>query len=561
MHNLTKLLSNTKAKFIFISGGVISGLGKGTTAAALATLLESAGYKVFPIKVDMYLNIDAGTMNPLEHGETFVTQDGLECDQDIGTYERFLDRNLSRKNYFTAGQVYKSLLDKERQLEYNGACVEAFPHIPYEIVEHIFRYSEDTDVVIVEYGGTVGEYQNEAFFEAARMMVAASKHQVCFVHIGYILNPPSLGEMKSKPMQMSIRGLNQLGIFPDVIVCRSEKPIDKPRLKKISTAAGLPENHIFSCPNVNSIYKLPHILKSQKILEPIFAKLGLKPKPCHIPKWDKVYTSIDKSKPSINLGIIAKYYTSGQSYLKDSYISVLEAIKHAAINLDLDINLIWVDSESLIKDQTQQKKLASCDATIVPQGWGNRGAEGKIHAIKYIREHEIPYLGLCYGMQMACVEYARNILNLRNANSEEVDPNTPHPIIHIMPNQKQYLTAKQYGGTIRLGAWPCKLKKDSLIEQTYNKHNNLTIKPFNNLISERHRHRYEFNNKYKEDFEKSGFIFSGLSPDNQLVEAIEIDQKIHPYFIATQFHPELISRPFNPHPLFVGLLKAALNKN
>ncbi|MGI5827613.1 MAG: CTP synthase [Patescibacteria group bacterium] len=555
MHSFCQKLKSSKTRFIFVSGGVISGLGKGTTAASLAALLEGCGLKVFPIKVDMYLNIDAGTMNPLEHGETFVTADALECDQDIGTYERFLHRDLNRQNYFTAGQIYQSLLNKERQLKFNGACVEAFPHIPLEIIEHINRFPDDTDIVIVEYGGTVGEYQNEAFFEAARMMVACSRQHVCFVHIGYILQPPSLGEMKSKPLQMSVRMLNELGIFPDLVICRSENPIDKPRIAKIATAAGLSENEVFSCPNVDSIYKLPKILKEQNVLEPILRKLHLETPLCNIPKWENLSTKLANLKNKVRISVVAKYYNSGQFSLADSYISVLEAIKHAAWSLGVDPEIAWFDSESLEKNPNNLEKLKNSDAVIVPQGWGSRGSEGKIRAIQFARESKTPYLGLCFGMQMATVEFGRNVVGLDRANSEEADAHTPHPVIHIMKEQKELLKKQQYGGTIRLGAWPCKITKDSLIATLYAENGWL---PENSTIDERHRHRYEFNNAYREQYKAKGMHFTGLSPDGTLVEAVELDQSLHPFFIGTQFHPELISRPFTPHPLFIGLIKAAL---
>ena len=555
MQSFCQKLKSSKTKFIFISGGVISGLGKGTTSASIAALLEGCGLKVFPIKVDMYLNIDAGTMNPLEHGETFVTADALECDQDIGTYERFLHRNLDRSNYFTAGQVYQSILDKERQLRFNGRCVEAFPHIPLEIIDFINRFPEDTDVVIVEYGGTVGEYQNEAFFEAARMMAACSPNQVCFVHIGYILQPPSLGEMKSKPMQMSIRMLNELGIFPDLLICRSENQIDRPRIEKIAIAAGVSEKEVFSCPNVDSIYKLPKILKDQGVLQPIFNKLHLNTNSCHIPPWENLSDKIDSLKRTIKIGIVAKYYTSGGSNLGDSYISVLEAVKHAAWEMNVKPEITWFDSETIEKDKKNLEKLSQVDVVIVPQGWGSRGVEGKVEAIKYVRENKIPYLGLCFGMQMATVEFGRNVVGLKDANSEEANPDSPHPVIHIMEEQKELIRKLQYGGTIRLGAWPCKIAKGTLIEEVYQKYGWLTD---NSVVDERHRHRYEFNNAYREQYEAKGMHFTGLSPDGKLVEAVELDRSLHPYFIGTQFHPELISRPFTPHPLFLGLIEAGL---
>ncbi|NMC36215.1 CTP synthase [Candidatus Beckwithbacteria bacterium] len=557
MINAVKKLMSGKTKYIFVSGGVMSGLGKGTTTAALGALLEGSGLKVFPIKVDMYLNIDAGTMNPLEHGETFVTQDGLECDQDIGTYERFLHRDLGRNNYFTAGQVYQSLLNKERQLKYEGACVEAFPHIPLEIIEFIKRHPKDADVVTIEYGGTVGEYQNEAFFEAARMMISVAPEKVCFIHVGYIIQPNSLGELKSKPMQMSIRALNELGIFPDIIVCRSENPIDKPRIAKIAQAAGLSEESVFSCPDVKSIYLLPELLHKQNILRPIFNKFDMGMRRSDIPKWEKLGGSIKTAKKKLNIGLVAKYYASGNYSLEDSYISVIEAIKHAAWQQGVDAQINWFDSDKLEKHPEHIKDLASQDAVIVPQGWGSRGVEGKLQAIQFVREHKIPYLGLCFGMQMASIEFARNVLGMAKANSEEVNPKTPYPIVHLMSEQKKHIKKQNFGGTIRLGAWPCKLQTGSLIESLYKAYNFL---PKTGIIQERHRHRYEFNNTYKQQFEKAGLHIVGTSPDGKLVEAIELDQNQHPFFIGTQFHPELISRPFTPHPLFIGLIKAALAK-
>jgi CTP synthase len=554
MQAFCKQLKNKKTKYIFVSGGVISGLGKGTTSVSLATLLINSGLKVFPIKVDMYLNIDAGTMNPLEHGETFVTDDGLECDQDIGTYERYLHRNLTRKNYFTAGQIYLSLINKERQLKFDGACVEAFPHIPLEIIEFLNQHPDDTDVVIVEYGGTVGEYQNEAFFEAARMMVTCSPHDVCFVHVGYILQPNSLGELKSKPMQMSIRALNELGIFPDVLVCRSENQIDKPRIKKIANAAGLTEDRVMNCPDVDNVYKIPEILHKQNILKPIFNKLQLSPRRCDISKWEKFGKRVNQLKKQVTVGIVGKYYASGDYNLTDSYISVVEAMRHASWQLGFKPNIVWFDSEKIEKDETVLQDLKKCDAIIVPQGWGSRGSEGKLKTIEFVRKNKIPYLGLCYGMQMASIEFGRNVLSLEKANSEEVDPQTLHPVIHIMEDQKEYLAKKQYGGTIRKGAWPCQIKTGTLVEKIYKKYQKL---PKDNIVSERHRHRYEFNNKYRQKFEKAGLIFSGISPDSKLVEIIELSQKKHPFFVATQFHPELKTKLFEPHPLFLGLIEAA----
>lgn len=546
--------SKHPTKFIFISGGVMSGLGKGTISAAISALLQASGLKVFPVKADMYLNIDAGTMNPLEHGETFVTDDGLECDQDLGTYERFIGKSLSKNNYFTAGQVYYNVLTKERQLKYGGSCVEAYPHIPQEIHNLLSRYPQDTNVVIIEYGGTVGEYQNEAFFEAARQMKVHRPNDVNFIHVGYVIQPSSLGEPKSKPMQMSIRDINQLGIFPNVVICRSEKDIDKPRIAKIANAAGLNEDSVLVCPNVDNIYKIPLVLYKQNILKVLSEKLGIKCPKTDISVWENHAKNFDKIDKTVNIGIIAKYYNSGEYNLKDSYISVIEALNHAAWAKGVKIKLLWFNSEIISQNEASLNQLKQCQAIIVPQGWGNRGAEGKIKAIEFIRKNKIPYLGLCYGMQMACVEFARNIVGLKDANSQEVDAQTPNPVIHIMDNQKKYLTKNQYGGTIRKGLWPCQVQKNTLLETIYKKYKKL---PQDLIIQERHRHRYEFNNNYLEEFKKNGFIFSGLSPDGKLVEAIELPESQHPFFIGTQYHPELISRLFDPHPLFLELIEVA----
>jgi len=534
-------------KFIFVSGGVISGLGKGITTASIALLLKSRGFKVAPVKADMYLNVDAGTMNPLEHGEIFVTEDGTEADQDLGHYERFLDQKLGKNHYITAGAIYQTVLNKERALEYDGKCVEAYIHVPEEISKRFEKLGQEAEIVIIEYGGTVGEYQNVMFFEAARRMKIKYKEDVLFVHVGYLPLPSSIGEMKTKPLQQSIHELNALGIRPDFVICRSEKPVDKRRQDKIALAAALDGQDIINNPDVPSIYEVPLLLESQGLTQRLLQKLNLKPKKKDLQAWRGLIKQIKSLKKPVKIAMVGKYYSSGGFSLEDSYVSVVEAIKHAAWKQGVKPEIIWFDSEKLEKYQKKelQEQLSQIDAMIVPQGWGSRGVEGKIKAIQYARENQIPYLGLCFGMQMAVIEFGRNVLGLKKANSTEVNPKTPHPVIHIMPDQKKYLEKKQYGGTIRLGGWPCRVLAKTKLAETYAK---------TGIISERHRHRYEFNNQYKPKYEKAGMKISGLSPDGQLVEAIEIPD--HPFFIGTQFHPEYQSSPLHPHPLFVELIKA-----
>ena len=495
----------------------------------------------------MYLNIDAGTMNPLEHGEIFVTDDGAETDQDLGHYERFLDQSLNKENYITAGQIYQKVLEKERALEYGGKCIEAYIHIPEEIIKRFEKLAKKTEVIAVEFGGTVGEYQNVMFFEAARRMKIKYPQSVVFVHVGYLPIPSFLGEMKTKPIQQSIHDLNSLGIQPDFIVCRAEKEIDQRRKEKIALAAALNHEDVFSSPDLETVYKSPLVFEEQGLTDRILFKLGIKGKKKDLNVWRNSINKIEKSSKNVKIALVGKYYTSGNFSLGDSYISVIEAIKHASWANNLKPEIFWFDSEKIetLKTNELSEALREMNGIIVPQGWGSRGVEGKIKAVQFARENKIPYLGLCFGMQMAVIEFGRNVVGLKKANSTEVDPVTPHPVIHIMPDQEKYLKEHQYGGTIRLGAWPCKILPDSKLYQVYGR----------NSVSERHRHRYEFNNRYRQQFEKAGMKISGVSPDGKLIEAIEIPS--HPFFIGTQFHPEYKSRLLNPHPLFLGFIRAA----
>lgn len=546
-------------KYLFVSGGVISGLGKGITASSIALLLKSAGFKVAPIKADPYLNIDAGTMNPIIHGETFVTEDGLETDQDLGHYERFINENLTRLNYMTAGQVYSSVIERERKLEYGGICVETIPHIPREIIKRLDTLAKKTnaDFVIVEIGGTVGEYQNAMFLEAARELVLKKPKDVLNIHVAYLPLPPSLGELKSKPVQTSVHFLHMAGIQPDIIIGRAEREVDRARKEKIATFCSIDIEDIFSNPDKASIYQVPEHLESQGITDRILDKLGYKRRTSDLSKWHIFNQKILSSRRKVKVGIVGKYFRSGDFSLEDSYVCVLEAIKQAGWWLGVLPEITWIDSLDVEKEGAEAI-LRGFAGLIVPQGWGSRGIEGKIATAGFARKNQIPYLGLCFGMQLAVIEFARNVCKMNKANTEEADPKTPYPVIHIMPKQKEYLAKRQYGGTMRLGAWPCVLGKDTLIYEAYSKWVRQGINDLYRLpeVFERHRHRFEFNNKYRQIFEKKGMIISGVSPDGLLVEAIEL--KDHPFFIGTQFHPEFKARPLNPHPLFLEFIAACI---
>ncbi len=532
-------------KFIFISGGVISGLGKGIATASISLLLKSAGFRVAPLKIDPYLNVDAGTMNPIHHGEVFVLDDGSETDQDLGNYERFIGENLSKHNFTTSGQVYLSVIQRERSLEYGGDCVEAVPHIPEEIIKRVMDAGKSmrADFVVIEIGGTVGELQNAFIFEANRLLKQKRPDDVLHIHLSYLPIPPSIGEMKSKPVQMSVKELNSMGIQPDILLARAEIPVDEIRRKKLATFCSVEPEDIISAPDVKSIYEVPINFESGNLTQRILKKLKLRGNTKNLSKWKSFVKDVTTAKDEVKIGVVGKYFTTGSFTLTDSYVSVIEAIKHASFTQGYKPVIDWLDSGKVFDDPSMLDKY---QGIIVPGGFGSRDIEGKILAVKYARENKIPYLGLCYGMQMAVIEYARNVLGLKGANTTEVDPKTKHPVIHIMPDQEKKLLKRDYGGTMRLGAWDCLLKAGTVARKLYGK----------DKISERHRHRYEFNNEYKKEFGKNGMQISGTSPDGKLVEVIEL--KDHPFFVGTQFHPELKSRPLNPHPLFVGFIKAAV---
>lgn len=553
----TKTIPTKKnTKYVFVTGGVISGLGKGIATASLAKLIKNAGYTVSVLKADMYLNVDAGTMNPIEHGEVFVTCDGKETDQDMGHYERFLNQDLKAHNYMTMGQIYYDVLLRERRLEYDGKCVEGHIHIPQEIIKKIHEVGQkdNADIVFVEVGGTVGEYQNVLFFEAIRRFKQAFPHSVYLIHLVYLITPPFLGEMKSKPAQASIYELYKLGLHPDFIVCRSHFPVDEKRRQTIAFNTGIPYDNIIGAPDVDTIYKVPVMFQDQAFAEKLLGQMDMKPKQKNLEHWTKMVNQAGNHKKKVKVAIAGKYFTSGNFSLEDAYVCVIEALKHAAWSLNADCEIHWFDVERFEKPNeltALKKELTKFDGIIVPQGWGKRGVEGKIKAVTFARTTKLPYLGLCFGMQMAAIEYARNVLKLNNANSVEADSRTKYPIIHIMPDQEQYLKDKNYGGTIRLGNWPCKIKKGTILYTTYKELE----------VQERHRHRYELNNDFRKQLEDAGLIISGTSPDDRLVEAIELPKSVHPFFVGTQFHPEYKSRPLHPHPLFVEFLKAGLKIN
>ncbi|MBN1326272.1 CTP synthase [Candidatus Falkowbacteria bacterium] len=536
-------------RYIFIAGGVMSGVGKGVACASIGKILQSKGYKVTAIKIDPYINVDAGTMNPTEHGEVFVTDDGDETDQDIGNYERFLDEDILSANYMTTGRVYQSVIKRERNLEYNGKCVEVVPHVPQEVINRIKFAAKKAkaDFTIIEIGGTVGEYQNILFLEAARMMRTETPKNVIFVMVSYLPIPSKIGEMKTKPTQTAVRTLNSAGIFPDFILCRAEVPLDEVRKQKLETFCNIPRGNAISAPDVETIYEIPLNYEKEKLGEKILEKFSLKIKKKDLKEWQKFVLTAKRVKNEIHIGIVGKYFSTGNFTLADSYISVIEAIKHASWFYKKRPILCWINSEEFEKDEGKLSELKKYDGIIVPGGFGSRGVEGKILAIQYCRENNIPYLGLCYGMQLATIEFARNVAKLAKANTTEIDKNTPYPVIHTMADQVKKIEEKKMGGTMRLGAYPCVLAKDSISFKAYGQ----------KKISERHRHRYEFNNEYRKLLEEKGLRIAGTSPDNKLVEIIEVAG--HKFFVGSQFHPEFKSRPLKPHPLFREFIKAAIS--
>ena len=529
-------------KYIFVTGGVVSGLGKGITAASLGRLLKNRGYKVTIQKFDPYINVDPGTMNPYEHGEVFVTDDGAETDLDLGHYERFINENLTKNSSVTMGRVYSNVIEKERKGDYLGKTVQVIPHITNEIKEKIYGFEEtDTDIVITEVGGTVGDIEGLSIIEAIRQVgLEKNPEDVCFIHVTLLPYIYGSNEIKSKPTQHSVKELQSLGIQPDILVCRTEQEIPDTIREKLALFCNVRKTSVIQNKTADCLYAVPLMLEEEGLAREVCNHLRLDN---YIPdnsKWAEMIEKIRKidKNNKVKIAIVGKYIK-----LEDSYISVIESIKHAGFENNVETEIELIDCETITKD-TVQEKLDGFDGIIVPGGFGNRGIEGKITTIKYARENQIPFLGICLGMQMAVVEYARDILGLKDANSAEFDEKSKNQVIYIMEEQKGI---DKKGGTMRLGAYPCIIKEGTLAQEVYGK----------TEISERHRHRFEYNNDYKERLEKAGLICSGTSPDGKLVEIVELSQKEHPYFIAGQFHPELKSRPNKPAPLFVGLVKAA----
>jgi CTP synthase len=539
------------ARYIFVIGGVMSGIGKGIATASIGKILQAKGFKVTANKVDPYINVDAGTMNPIEHGEIFVTKDGIECDQDIGNYERFLDEELTTDNYITTGRVYQSVINRERNLEYDGRCVEVVPDIPNETIRRIKKAAKKTkaDFVLTEIGGTVGEYQNMLFLEAARMMKLDNPENVLFILISYLPVPDTIGEMKTKPTQQAVKWLNMAGIQPTIILARSKSRLDKPRKRKISVFCNVGKEDVISSPNVKSIYEVPVMYDNENLGDQILKEFNLKPRKKSegdLKEWRKLVRTIKTAKKTIKIGMVGKYFETGDFTLMDSYISIIEAIKHACWHFKRQPQIQWLSAEGYEKNSKAAEYLKKFDGVIVPGGFGGRGIEGKIKAIEFCRVNKIPFLGLCLGMQLSVVEFARNVAKIKEANSYEFAPKNKYNVIDIMPDQKALLKEKRYGGTMRLGDYSCKIKPGTIASRAYRK----------SLIVERHRHRYEVNDRFRKKLEEKGLVVSGVNPQRNLVEITEC--KDHPFFLGTQFHPEFKSRPTKPHPLFREFIKACL---
>ena len=530
----------------------MSGIGKGVASSAIGRILKSKGFKVTAIKIDPYINVDAGTMNPTEHGEVFVLEDGYETDQDMGNYERFLGETLPSINYMTTGRVYQEVIRRERNLEYKGKNVEVVPDIPLEVIRRITEAQKkaDAEVTLIEIGGTIGEYQNIIFLEAARMLKNKFPRDVAVVMLSYVPIPGNIGEMKTKPTQYAARSLNSVGLQADVILARAEVALDDKRKEKIAVFCNILPERVISAPDVESIYDIPLNFEKDGLGDTLCKVLGLPTRPSDLSQWDTFAKKVKNGGREINIAVVGKYFMSGEYVLSDVYISVIESMKHAAAALDLKVKLSYLDSEPYEADAGKLQELETYDGVLVPGGFGARGVEGIVAAVAFARENKIPYFGLCYGMQLLVIEYARNKAGFAGATTAEINKEAAHPVIDIMPDQKEKMIKQDYGGTMRLGTYPCVLKEGTVAQVAYQKKE----------INERHRHRYEVNPEYIKKLEDVGLVFSGTSPDNRLMEIAELPQSEHPFFLGTQFHPEFLSRPLAPHPLFVAFLKAASQK-
>ena len=527
------------AKFVFVTGGVVSSIGKGIVAASLGRLLKSRGYNVSILKLDPYLNVDPGTMSPFQHGEVFVTEDGAETDLDLGHYERFTDTAMSRLNSVTTGSIYQSVINKERRGDYNGGTVQVIPHITEEIRERIKRVADNSgaDVVITEIGGTVGDIESLPFLEAIREFKGdVGKTDIAYIHVTLLPFIGTSGEIKTKPTQHSVKELRSIGIQPDVLVCRSDRTISADLKCKISGFCGVKQQAVIPSLDADSIYSVPLALKNEGLCKEVLEVLNLTDHQCELTKWEELVHKLRNPGPAVKVALVGKYIQ-----LNDAYLSVVEALRHACIAQDASLDLHWISAEQIETDGPDNL-LKGMDALVVPGGFGNRGVDGKIDAIRWARKERVPFLGLCLGMQCAVIEWARNQANLKEASSYELNPNAKHPVIHLLPEQQDVV---DLGGTMRLGVYPCRLTNNTNGQRLYQEE----------VVYERHRHRYEFNNSYRNLFIESGYIISGSSPDGRLVELIEL--KDHPFFMACQYHPEFLSRPGKPHPLFRGLIEAA----
>lgn len=537
------MTANTK--YIFVTGGVVSSLGKGITAASLGRLLKSRGYRVTIQKFDPYINIDPGTMSPYQHGEVFVTDDGAETDLDLGHYERFIDINLSKNSNTTTGKIYQSVINKERRGDYLGGTVQVIPHITNEIKERVFRVGQqdNADFVITEIGGTVGDIESLPFLEAIRQVKKdVGKNDVLYIHVTLVPYISAAGELKTKPTQHSVKELRSIGISPDIIVCRSEKPISKEMREKMAMFCDVDPDAVIQNLTARSIYEVPMLMEEQGLDTIVLRKLEMEDKPKDMQGWhDMVARILKKYDKKVTIAVVGKYVA-----LQDAYISITESLRHAAVANEAELDIHWVNAEEIEADDTDMAKvMAGVDGILVPGGFGNRGIEGKIKAIQYAREHKIPFFGICLGMQCAVIEFARHVCGMADANSSEFNPNSTHPVIDLMPEQ---IDVEDLGGTMRLGLYPCKVYPDTLTSKAYNAE----------LIYERHRHRYEFNNAFREEIVGKGLVLGGTLPNGRLVEIVELPESEHPWFLGAQFHPEFKSRPTNPHPLFRDFVGAAV---
>ena len=547
-------------KYIFVVGGFMSAVGKGIAAASVGKLLTARGLSVNLVKIDPYLNVDAGTMNPIEHGEVFVLDSGLETDQDMGNYERFLGRDLGPEDYMTSGMVYKTVIERERNLAYGGKCVEAIPHVRDEIVGRLESSARKakSDVTVVEIGGTLGDFSNALFIDAARVMHLKHPSDVLFIMVSYLPVPSTIGEMKTKPTQNAVRQLNAYGVQPDIIIARSTHTLDKRRKEKLAIWCNVQPDHIISAPDVDSIYDVPLNFERDKLSETLMSLLGKRPKQTpDFSEWKRFADHAHNGDGSVKIGIVGKYFDTGDFVLSDAYISVIEAIKFSAYHHGVKPEIDWLNAKNYESNPASVSELKKYDGVIVPGGFGETGIEGKINAIRFVRENKIPYFGLCYGMQLMTVEYARNVAGLAGAHTTEINPKSPHPVIAILPEQVEKLAKKNYGGTMRLGAYPCELASGTIAHDAYASSPQLEARS-SKLISERHRHRFEVNPDYIERLQKAGLVFSGKSPDGRLMEIAELPKSAHPFMLGTQFHPELKARPLSPHPLFNAFIKAAV---